>query len=108
MKEIKAFIRPEKINAVALNLRKNGYCCFTVFEGDGSGNYSDPKKEYPSLKHPYLHNKVAKLEIVCNKKDEKAIVQIIKEHAYTGKSGDGLIYVVKVEDKLRIRDGLRD
>ncbi len=104
MKEIKAFIRPSKVNAVALNLRKNDFCCFTFFEGDGSGKYSDPKKEYPSLKHPYLHSRVAKLEIVCNKNDEKAIIQIIKDSAQTGKSGDGLIYVVDVTNKLRVRN----
>ena len=74
MKEIKAFIRPGKVSEVALNLQKNGFCCFTFFEGNGSGKYADPKKEYPSLKHPYLHSKTAKLEIVCDRKDEKPII----------------------------------
>ena len=104
MKEIKAFIRPNKVNNVALNLQKNDFCCFTFFEGDGSGKYSDPKKAYPSIKHPYLHSKIAKLEIVCNSKDEDKVVNIIKESAQTGKSGDGLIYVVDVNRKMRIRE----
>ena len=107
MKEIKAFIRTKKVNDVALNLQKNNFCCFSIFEGDGSGNFSDPKKEYPSLKHPYLHYKIAKLEIVCDRENESAIVEIIKEHAYTGKSGDGLIYVSNVESRVRIRTGKR-
>lgn len=104
MKEIKAFIRTTKVNNVAQNLQKGGFCCFSLFEGDGSGNFSDPDKEYPSLRHPYLHYKIAKLEIVCNKEDENTIIKIIKEQAHTGKSGDGLIYVVNVEQKTRIRD----
>jgi len=104
MKEIKAFIRPSKVNVVASNLRKNGFCCFSFFEGDGYGKYSDPLKEYPSLKHPYLHSTIAKLEIVCDEKDEKAIIKIIKKCACTGKSGDGLIYVVNIDHKLRVRD----
>ena len=108
MKEIKAFIRTKKVNDVALNLQNNSFCCFSIFEGDGSGNFSDPDKEYPSLKHPYLHYKIAKLEIVCNKEDERAIVEIIKEHAYTGKSGDGLIYASNVESRVRIRTGERN
>ena len=66
MREIKAFIRPGKVSEVAMNLKKNGFCCFTFFEGDGSGEYVDSKKEYPSLKHPYLHSKTAKLEVVCD------------------------------------------
>jgi len=104
MKEIKAFIRPNKVSEVALNLQKNGFCCFTFFEGDGSGNFVDPKNEYPSLKHPYLHSKIAKLEIVCKKVDERAIISIIKQSAHTGRSGDGLIYVVDVSEKIRVRD----
>jgi nitrogen regulatory protein P-II 1 len=104
MKEIKAFIRTNKVNDVAFNLQKNSFCCFSIFEGDGSGKYSDPDNEYPSLRHPFLHYKIAKLEIVCNKEDEDTIVKIIKEHAHTGKSGDGLIYVSNVEQKVRIRD----
>jgi len=104
MKEIKAFIRPGKVSEVALNLQKNGFCCFTFFEGDGSGKYVDPKKEYPSLKHPYLHSKTAKLEIVCDSKNEESIIKIIRESAHTGRSGDGLIYVVDVNSKIRIRD----
>ncbi len=105
MREIKAFIRPSKVNDVALNLRKNGFCCFTFFEGEGSGKYSDPKKEYPSIKHPYLHSRIAKLEIVCDKKDEQPIIGIIRDIAQTGNSGDGLIYVVDVVYKSRIRNG---
>ncbi len=96
MKEIKAFIRTNKVNDVALNLQKNSFCCFSIFEGDGSGNFSDPDKEYPSLSHPFLHYKIAKLEIVCNKDDVNKIVKIIKEHARKGKSYDGLFYVTNV------------
>jgi len=104
MKEIKAFIRTNKVNDVAMNLQKGGFYCFSIFEGEGSGNLSDPDKEYPSLEHPFLHYKIAKLEIVCNKADENTIVKIIKEHAHTGKSGDGLIYVSHVEQKVKIKD----
>jgi len=69
MREIKAFIRPSKVNDVALNLRKNGFCCFTFFEGNRSGYYIDSKNIFPSLKHTYLHSKTAKLEIVCDAAD---------------------------------------
>ncbi|MDX1828843.1 MAG: P-II family nitrogen regulator [Lutibacter sp.] len=105
MKEIKAFIRPEKLNFVAQNLKKEHFCCFTVFEGEGVGDYADPDTEFPSLNFPFLHNKVVKIELVCDKKNVDNIVQTIREHAKTGHSGDGLIYVSNVESKIRIRDG---
>jgi len=104
MKEIKAFIRPEKLNVVAEYLKKEQYCCFTVFQGEGVGDYTDPETEFPSLDFPFLHNKVVKIEIVCNKEDVAKIITIIKTHAHTGDKGDGLIYVSNVESKIRIRD----
>jgi len=104
MKEIKAFIRPEKLNKLADHLKKEKFCCFTVFEGEGVGNYSDPKTKFPSLKHPFLHNKVVKIELVCDKEDVESIIKIIKDFAQTGDPGDGLIYVSNVEQKVRIRD----
>tara|TARA_R110001592_G_scaffold340507_1_gene628700 strand:+ start:138 stop:452 length:315 start_codon:yes stop_codon:yes gene_type:complete len=104
MKEIKAFIRPEKLTKLAEHLKKENFGGFTIFEGEGAGNYSDPKTTFPSLKHPFLHNKIIKIELVCKKEKVAEIVKIIKEYAQTGESGDGLIYVVNVEQKIRIRD----
>jgi len=106
MKEIKAFIRPEKLNKVAQNLKENKFGCFSVFEGEGVGNYADPEKEYPSLKFPYLHGKVVKLEIVCKKEDVDDILTIIRTFAHTGQSGDGIIYVMNVEQKIKIKHSL--
>ena len=105
MKEIKAFIRPEKLIEVSKNLKKEHYCCFTVFEGEGVGNFVDPETEFPSIKFPFLHNKVIKIEMVCKKENVEDIVKTIRNSARTGKKGDGLIYVCNVENKLRIRDG---
>ena len=108
MKEIKAFIRPEKLNVLAENLKKEKFCCFTVFEGEGVGKYTDPETSYPSLKFPYLHNKVIKIEIVCNKEEVDKIIETIKNHAHTGKKGDGLIYVSNIDYKVKIRTGERN
>ena len=106
MKEIKAFIRTDKLNKVAQKLKENNFYCFSVFEGEGVGNYADPNKEYPSLRHPFLHNKVVKLEIVCEKEKVDNIVTIIKTFAHTGESGDGIIYVMDVEQKIKIKHAL--
>ncbi len=105
MKEIKAFIRTEKLNKVAEQLKINKFCCFTVFEGEGVGRYADPETEFPTLKFPYLHNKVIKIEIVCKKEDVDSVITIIKDFAHTGESGDGLIYVMNVERKIKIKTG---
>ncbi|WP_457616384.1 P-II family nitrogen regulator [Lutibacter sp.] len=104
MKEIKAFIRPEKLIDVAKNLKREQFCCFTVFEGEGVGDFTDPDTEFPSLKFPFLHSKVVKIEIVCDKKYVEKIIEVIKTNAQTRNKGDGLIYVSNVENRIRIRE----
>jgi nitrogen regulatory protein P-II 1 len=46
-----------------------------------------------------------KLEIICNDKDVDMIISTIQEAAHTGKYGDGKIYVISVDDVVRIRTG---
>ena len=108
MKEIKAFIRPENLKMLAENLKKENFCCFTVFEGEGVGDFTDPKTKFPSLKFPFLHNKMVKIELVSDDEDVSKIVNIIKNHAHTGKKGDGLIYVSNIDYKVKIRTGERN
>ena len=88
MNEIKAFIRPERLSEVTMNLRE--------------------ETASPSLNFPFMHSKVIKMEIVCEKEDVDKIVNIIKVSARTGKSGDGLIYVSDVEQRIKIRTGEKE
>ncbi len=85
-------------------LRKHDYCCMSVFEGEGTGKYNDPKNKHGSLDFPAMHTKVIKIEIAAKEDDVKPIIQIIKTHAHTGRKGDGLVFVSPVEYATRIRD----
>ncbi|QTY26438.1 P-II family nitrogen regulator [Flavobacterium sp. CS20] len=105
MKEIKAFIRKEKLNEVAKHLKENQFSCFTVFEGEGVGDYIDPETEFPSLNFPFLHHKVVKIEMVIEKEKVDKILDILTKHAQTGKRGDGLIYVSNIDFSVRIKTG---
>ena len=109
MKEIKAFIRPETFDEMYSVLRREGYCCVTVTETEGTGRYTDKEKlEFPTMKIPYMHSKILKLEIVAPNDDVEDIVNIIKEHGRTGSRGDGIIYVMDVERAIHIRTGVED
>jgi len=104
MKEIKAFVRPDRLADIVEHLRKEGFCCMTVFKGEGTGHFSDKSKEWPSLDHPFLHSKVVKIEIITTRgKTEKAI-RIIHEQGKTGYPGDGLIYLTDVSKAVRVKD----
>lgn len=104
MKEIKAFVRPKRLSDIVLKLKNAGVCCLTVFEGEGTGHYVNPNKEWPSLKHPYLHSKIAKLEIVVRRQDVEKVIKIIHEEGKTGSSGDGLIYTTDVSQAVKVKD----
>jgi nitrogen regulatory protein P-II 1 len=106
MKEIKAFVRPEEFDDMFAALKHDGYCCVTVTECEGTGKYSDPERaELPSLKIPYMHSEVLKLEIVARDEDVDSIIKLIEKHGKTGRRGDGMIYVINVERAIHIRTG---
>ena len=49
-----------------------------------------------------------KLEVVVATDIAPRVVEVIKEHAYTGEIGDGKIFVMPVEKAIRIRTGEED
>jgi nitrogen regulatory protein PII len=105
MKLVKAYIRPMLLEDIYSALRKDDYRCMTVFEGEGTGRYNDPKSKHGSLRFPAMHTKVTKIEIAAKEEDVTPIIEIIKKHAHTGRKGDGIIFVSSIEYSTRIRDG---
>ncbi len=106
MKLIKAYIRPILLEDVYSALRKNNYCGMTVFEGEGTGQYNDPKYKHGSLNFPAMHTKVTKIEIAAKEEDVNSIIDIIKKHGHTGRKGDGIVFVSSIEYAARLRDGV--
>lgn len=104
MKLVKAYIRPILLEDVYTALRNEGYCCMTVFEGEGTGRFSDPADQHGSLNFPAMHTHVVKVEIAADSKDVDAITEIIKKHGRTGRKGDGIVFVMEIEQATRIRD----
>ncbi len=104
MKEIKAFLRPFMLKEVVKGLDKEGFCCFTVTAAEGTGNVTDPNTDFPSLKHPFSHSEVAKLEIVALDESVQTIIETIHKYGKTGRRGDGLIYITPVLEVYRVRD----
>ncbi len=105
MKEIKAIIRPEKFDEVNRELRKEGFCCMTVFKGEGTGRHSDSEKAAPTLEFPVLHSHVVKIEIMVDDKEADRICSIIQESGSTGRKGDGIITITELSRIISIRTG---
>ncbi len=104
MKEIKAIIRPFKLDDVVTELHKiEELPGLTISEINGFGRTK--AKNAPDSFQDGLHNyiKRIKIEIVVNDNLVDEVVNVIQKTAYTGNSGDGKIFVINVDDTIRIR-----
>ncbi|MFO8030684.1 MAG: P-II family nitrogen regulator [Cyclonatronaceae bacterium] len=105
MKEIKAIIRPEMFETVYSKLRSEGYCCLSVYSGEGVGRQGDPEKMNASLEFPFLHSKVTKIEIVVDEPEVEEVMRIIRQAACTNSAGDGIMYSTPIDKVVSIRTG---
>ncbi|HII16598.1 TPA: P-II family nitrogen regulator [Candidatus Woesearchaeota archaeon] len=105
MKAILAVIRPEKFRDVKDGLHNEGVHMMTVLDVRGCGQQKGYTKEYRGvIEEVKLHRKVMLLIAVNKSFVEKAIKTIVRS-ARTGKIGDGKIFVLPLEDCIRISSG---
>ncbi len=102
MKEVKAFIKPNRLEKVVEQLRTNGFESVTLSESEGTGHYKRQDSS-PSLKFHFTDSKMIKLELVCQDEDVDRIIEIICAEAKTPYPADGIIYVADVIDAFRIK-----
>jgi nitrogen regulatory protein P-II 1 len=105
MKMIKAIIKPFKLEEVKEGLAEIGVEGMTVTESKGFGRQKGHTEIYRGSE--YTSELLPKLVIdICVPDDlaEKVVSTIIKR-AQTGKIGDGKIFVMPVEEVVRIRTG---
>lgn len=105
MKEIKAFVKPYKVNDILSQLLQEGYPNTTVSLAEWTGKFKNEDSTL-STHFSITDSKVAKIEIVCNDSDVDQIVNIISVKGRTGNPGDGLIYVSDIYKVIRVRTGL--
>ena len=107
MKEIKAFIRPNKVNTIVQHLIGNGYENMTITSAEGTGKFQD-ENAFVSKKFSVTNSKIAKLEMVVDDASVSTIVSIISEYGKTLNPGDGLIYISDIEKAYRVKTGLEN
>jgi len=108
MKKIEAIIKPFKLSAVKEALHEIGLSGMTVLDVKGFGRQRgqdglDNNQEY----HDEFHAKI-KIELIIEDSMVVKALESIKNAAYSGKIGDGKIFVSKIEQVLRIRTGEKD
>lgn len=103
MKEIKAYIRPERADAVISSLEAAGFKGFTVIDVSMIGSWANPKDSRISMEYCEKYCRAVKIELVCENSRAGTATQTILDHAHSGRRGDGRIFVTNVEDAVNIR-----
>ena len=107
MKKIEAIIKPFKLDEVKDALQALGITGLTVTEVKGFGRQKGHTELYRGTE--YVVDFLPKLKIEVAVRDDlvEEVVGAILESARTGKIGDGKVFVLPVEDAIRIRTGER-
>jgi nitrogen regulatory protein P-II 1 len=107
MKKVEAVIRPDRLQAVQDALDSLGTSGLTVSEVLGCGRQRGYTETYRGTKANISLQRKVKVEAVVADMSVAAVVDAIAGAAKTGEIGDGKIFVIPVEDALRIRTGER-
>jgi nitrogen regulatory protein PII len=105
MKMVVAYIRHEAFDAIRHDLLEAGFPSMSVTEVKGSGRQKGITEHYRGAEIPIHLRPKLKLECVVSTPDVELVTDTILRHARTGSIGDGKIFVMPVEEAIRIRTG---
>jgi len=105
MKKIEAIIKPFKLEDVKDALTEAGITGMTVTDVKGYGRQQGHSELYRGAEYIVDFLAKTKIELIVNDDETENVVKLISEAAKTGKIGDGKIFVMPVEDVVRIRTG---
>jgi nitrogen regulatory protein PII len=105
MKKIEAIIKPFKLDDVKEALIEIGVKGMTVTEVKGYGRQKGHKEIYRGAEYVVDFVPKIKIEIVVEDGHARQAMEKIRLAANTGKIGDGKIFLIPVEEALRVRTG---
>jgi nitrogen regulatory protein P-II 1 len=107
MKKVEAIIKPFKLDEVKEALSGVGVQGLTVTEVKGFGRQKGHTELYRGAEYVVDFLPKVKLEIIVSDELVGQVVTTIENSARTGRIGDGKIFVLPVEEVVRIRTGER-
>jgi nitrogen regulatory protein P-II 1 len=105
MKKIEAIIKPFKLDEVKDALNSIGLTGMTITEVKGFGRQRGHKEIYRGAEYTTDFIPKIKIDIVADDDLAEKIIATIQEVANSGKVGDGKIFVLPMEEAIRIRTG---
>jgi nitrogen regulatory protein P-II 1 len=105
MKQIEAIIKPFKLDEVKDALTKVGIQGMTITEVKGFGRQKGHTELYRGAEYSVDFLPKVKIQILVPDDKVQQVVETVVKTAHTGKIGDGKIFVIPVEEVVRIRTG---
>ncbi|MGD8894211.1 MAG: P-II family nitrogen regulator [Desulfobacterales bacterium] len=105
MKKIEAIIKPFKLDDVKEALNKVGIQGMTISEVKGFGRQKGHKEIYRGSEYQVDFIPKIKIDLVVDASMTDKVVSTIAQSANTGKIGDGKIFVLNMDQAVRIRTG---
>ena len=105
MKLLKCVVRPNALEKVKEALGALGVMGMTVSEVKGYGRQKGHKEVYRGAEYNIDFIPKLEIEIVVGEEIAERAIDAVKEAANTGNIGDGKIFVVPVDEVIRIRTG---
>jgi len=107
MKKIEAIIKPFKLDEVKEALAKQGIAGMTVSEVKGFGRQKGHTELYRGAEYVVDFLPKIKIELLVSDQQAGIAAETIISTAKTGRIGDGKLFVLPVDDAIRIRTGER-
>ena len=105
MKLVTAIVKPFKLDDVKAALKDAGVHGMTVSEVQGFGRQQGHPEVYRGAEYTVDFVPKVKVEVLTDDADATRIAEVIVQAAATGKIGDGKVWLVPVDDVVRIRTG---
>jgi nitrogen regulatory protein P-II 1 len=105
LKKIEAIVKPFKLDEVKDALNDLGIKGMTISEVKGFGRQKGHTEIYRGAEYVIDFLPKVKIEVVVDEAMAGKVVEVIQKSARTGKIGDGKIFVMPVEEVIRIRTG---
>ena len=105
MRYIIAIVQPDRVQDVLDRLEEKGIHLVTVSQVLGRGRQKGIAEVYRSHKEPGNLLKKVKLEIAVNEAYVQPAIEAVTAGARTGQIGDGKVFVLQLEEIVRIRTG---
>ena len=105
MKKVEAIIKPFKLDDVKEALHELGIKGLTVTEAKGFGRQKGHTELYRGAEYVVDFLPKVKIEVVVEDAMLERAVEAIQRSAYTGRIGDGKIFIAAIDEVIRIRTG---